>query len=275
MKRQLLITVATAVGAMVSLPSLSAAQAPPMGGGYADVVSIPVNDPSVPAIAGALLKPTGSGPFPAVVYMSGCGGLGGPVEPPQERVVINDLNSKGFAVLVVDPYTVRGEKDGVCAKLDEKSFVPLATRGGNDTLAAVKLLKSMPDIDADHIFLHGYSWGAISSLFAVDSANPANRDTKIAGLIAYYPYCYEKVDPTVPTLVMIGEKDDWTPAALCQLQLKDKKNVDLIVYPGLTHAFTMPFSQPADYLGHHFVYDEKATKDAADHADAFLAAHSK
>ena len=51
---------------------------PPIGGGYAggpNVVAIPVDDPDVKAIAGALFKPAGAGPFPAVVYMSGAAGL--------------------------------------------------------------------------------------------------------------------------------------------------------------------------------------------------------
>jgi hypothetical protein len=59
----------------MAFSSLVAAQTtPPMGGGYTDVIAIPVDDPSVRAIAGRLFKPTGAGPFPAVVYMSGCGG---------------------------------------------------------------------------------------------------------------------------------------------------------------------------------------------------------
>jgi dienelactone hydrolase len=277
MKHRLLYAFAmtsVAAGAVVAVPPALAAQAPPMGGGYTNVIAIPVNDPSVQAIAGALFKPTGSGPFPALVYLSGCAGLNPPPEHPQEKGVIDDLNSKGIAVLIVDPFTVRGEKDGICTKIEANTFVQYASRGGNDALAAVKLLKSMPDIDPNRIFLQGYSWGAISSLFAVDAGTPINHDTKVAGVVAYYPYCYDKVDPTVPTLVMIGDKDDWTPAALCK-QLKGKPNVDLVVYPGATHAFTMPFDQPVDYLGHHMVYDEKATKDAEGRADAFMAEHIK
>ena len=58
-----------AAGAMVALPSMATA-APPIGGGYTNVIAIPVNDPSVKEIAGALFKPQGAGPFPAVVYMT-------------------------------------------------------------------------------------------------------------------------------------------------------------------------------------------------------------
>src|SRR5271166_6319835 len=143
MKRNLFITVAAAAvaaGARVALPSVSAAQAPPMGGGYTNVIPIPVNDPSVKAIAGALFKPAGAGPFPAVVYMSGCAGLGAPPEVPQEKAVIDHLLSKGVATMIVDPFTPRGEMEGLCSKVDEKTFVQYASRGGNDALAAVAVL---------------------------------------------------------------------------------------------------------------------------------------
>ncbi|MGO9389969.1 hypothetical protein [Rhodoblastus sp.] len=70
MKYHLLLTTAAVVGlaaALVAIPSLSAAQAPPMGGGYTNVIPIPVDDPAVKSIAGALFKPEGAGPFPIVI----------------------------------------------------------------------------------------------------------------------------------------------------------------------------------------------------------------
>jgi dienelactone hydrolase len=56
---------------------------------------------------------------------------------------------------------------------------------------------------------------------------------------------------------------------------RGKTNFEVVVYPGDTHAFTTPFEKPVDYLGHHMVYDEKATQDAQQRADAFMAAHLK
>jgi len=59
---------ALALGAIIFLPSLATGQAaPPMGGGYTNVIPIPVDDPTTKAIAGALFKPAGAGPFAAVV----------------------------------------------------------------------------------------------------------------------------------------------------------------------------------------------------------------
>lgn len=258
------------LGAMVAPHSLQAAETPPMGGGYTNVIPIPVNDPAVKHIAGALFKPEGAGPFPAVVYMSGCNGLNFPPEVKQEKRVIDNMLTKGIATLIVDPFTPRGEKDGVCDKIG----VPVFTRGGDDVVAALKALKAMPDIDPDKIFLQGYSYGAIASLYATDMNTPSAHDTKIAGLIAHYPYCYDNVDPSVPTLVLIGEKDDWTPAANCQA-VKGKANFEVIVYPGATHGFTEPFDKPFDFDGHHLAHDEVATKDAQERAGSFIAAHLK
>ena len=62
MKRSFLLSVAPI--ALITFPSLAAGQtAPPMGGGYQNVIPIPVDDPATKNIAGALFKPTGAGPF--------------------------------------------------------------------------------------------------------------------------------------------------------------------------------------------------------------------
>jgi dienelactone hydrolase len=138
----------------------------------------------------------------------------------------------------------------------------------------VALLKGMPEIDAKNIFLVGFSIGAVSSLIAIDSKSPASHNGAVAGVIAYYPFCYDGVDPSVPVLLMIGEKDDWTPAAKCQA-VAGKTNFEIVVYPGATHVFNTPAEKPRDVLGHHLVYDEKATQDAQQRADALMAAHMK
>ena len=46
-----------------------------MGGGYTNVIAIPVDDPDTKAIAGALFRPQGAGPFPAVIYLGYCAQL--------------------------------------------------------------------------------------------------------------------------------------------------------------------------------------------------------
>ena len=268
--------IAVAISATLGVSIPAAAQTvPPMGGGYTNVIPIPVDDPTTKAIAGALFKPTGKGPFPAVVYISGCNGVFpiGLTKPTIDRLL-----SKGVATLIIDPFTPRNETQGICptmANVNDKSDAQLkyVARGGNDALAALNVLEAMPDIDTNHVFLLGYSYGAIASLSAMNKKNPANH-AKVAGVVAYYPFCYEDDDPSVPVLVLVGEKDDWTPAASCQ-PFASKTNFEVVVYPGATHAFNIPFEKPVEMLGHHMEYDEKAAQDAQQRADAFMDAHMK
>jgi len=108
MRRHLLMTTAAVAGlaaVMIILPSISAAEAPPMGGGYTNVIAIPVKDPQVKAIAGVLFRPEGLGPFPAIIYMSGCAGLDFPPDRATQKAVADHGLAKGFAVLIVDPFT--------------------------------------------------------------------------------------------------------------------------------------------------------------------------
>jgi dienelactone hydrolase len=270
--------VALTMTLMVTVPSVSMGQSPPpIGGGYTNVTAIPVDDRAIKAISGALFKPGGGGPFPAVVYMTGCGGIDGPLPRAVQKTTTDHLLAKGVAILIVDSFTPRSEPTGVCANLgplDEEKAIQYAKRGSNDALAAVAVLKAMPEIDAKHIFLAGFSLGGYSSLLATDSKNPASHDRTVAGVIAYYPFCYDGVDPSVPVLVLIGEKDDWTPAAKCQA-VAGKANFEVVVYPGAYHVFNQPSEKPRDFLGHHLVYDEQATQDAQPRADAFIAAHLK
>lgn len=264
MKRKFLRQVAAtalAVGVMPALPILTAGQTtPPMGGGYTNVIPIPVDSPRTKAISGALFKPEGVGPFPAVIYMPACDGVDTPVARDFQKTLTDHLQSKGVATLIVDPFTPRGQLHG-CSASDI---------GSKDALAALKVLRATPDIDAKHIFLQGNSWGATSSLALVNAANPDGGDAKVAGVIAYYPSCRVVDNPSVPVLVLIGEKDDWTPAATC-LALKNAPNFEVVVYPGATHGFSAPGI--GDMEGHHMVYDERATQDAERRADAFMAAH--
>ncbi len=275
MRYHLLVTtaaVAELAVAVVVLPSVSAAQTPPMGGGYANVIPIPVpdNDPQVKAIAGALFKPEGKGPFPVIIYMSGCAGLGIPPDMAQQKAVIDHYVAQGKAVLILDSLTPRGMPNGVCDRTAEMSIY---MHRADDAYSAQKALAAMPEIDGKRVFLQGYSHGANAATLAVNPKVVEEHGGNVfAGVIAYYPYCVNDMAFAAPTIILDGDKDDWTPSNLCEA-IKDRPNLELAVFPGATHAFTMPMDQPVEYLGHHIVYDEKATNDAEARADAFIAAH--
>lgn len=78
---------------------------------------------------------------------------------------------------------------------------------------------------------------------------------------------------TVPTLMFVGDNDDWTHASWCQQMMarRDGKGspVTLIVYTGATHAFSTPVLSE-EYPGHHLGYDAEATADAWAQVRSFL-----
>ena len=76
---------------------------------------------------------------------------------------------------------------------------------------------------------------------------------KFRAAIAFYPPCLGfKDNMTVPTLILIGELDDWTPADECRNMAEGRDDwgisrqkglgfpIELIVYPGAYHGFDMP-----------------------------------
>lgn len=273
----------TLLGTVIAAPALHAADTP-MGGGYANVIPIPVSDPATKAIAGALFKPEGPGPFPVVVYIPPCGGPNFPLELQQEKRWIDMLNAKGVATLIVDPFVPRGLQQGNCETLltvladvqdKKKSVLEILKRGSDDAVAAVKVAKAMPDIDPKKVFLIGFSYGATAVLSASNPKTPGEHDADVAGVIAYYPLCDAKAEAAAPTLILIGDKDDWTgPLSACEA-LKGKSNYDVVVYPGATHAFTLQFDAPVEFAGHKMAYDEAATKDSAQRAVDFVTMHLK
>lgn len=67
-------------------------------------------------------------------------------------------------------------------------------------------------------------------------------ERKFKAAIAYYPDCSAtNGDMAVPTLILIGELDDRTPAKNCQEMMTQRSgkgsSVQLDVYPGARHGF--------------------------------------
>jgi dienelactone hydrolase len=263
------MALAACVNAPQEVASVPAVETVGTAGPYpVAVANIPVDDAKTKSVSATLFEPQGAGPFPAVVILSGCGGIG-----PDAGIVkrVNaDYLPNGIATLVVDSFTARGIYE-VCSVLsfllDSLSFRV------KDAYAAVTWLGNRPEVDAKHIFLQGYSHGAMTAIAAIDARSPGIHVQKVAGVIAFYPYCYSSSKFSVPTLILIGEADDWTPAKLCEAIL-DKTNVEITVYPNALHQFAAP-GLDIMYLGHHLLYDEAATNDGQRRALAFVRSLNK
>ncbi len=161
---------------------------------------------------------------------------------------------------------------GVCDRLHNPVWYGIRAA---DAHAAKDTVAAMPDIDAKRVFLVGYDHGGQATLLAADAVTAAAHEAKFAGAVAYYPYCGFGCGCalSVPTLIMIGERDDVAPAYRCE-RVKDKPNAEVVVYPGAAHAFATPGIDKIEN-GHRLAYDANAAADAQARADAFMAAHMK
>ncbi|WP_372775873.1 alpha/beta hydrolase family protein [Mangrovibacterium sp.] len=121
-----------------------------------------VNQSAGISLAGTLSKPSGVGPSPAVVLITGSG--------PQNRdeevfghkpffVIADYLTRREFAVLRFDDRGI-GQSEGDFANATSYDFA-------TDVQAAVRFLSTHPEIDAERIGLVGHSEGAmVASLVA-------------------------------------------------------------------------------------------------------------
>jgi dienelactone hydrolase len=123
------------------------------------------------------MKTEGMGPFLVVVYMPPCGGPNFPLELQQEKFWIERLKSKGIATFIVDPLMPRGLDQGNCDKLltvladvqnKNEAVLQILQQSGEGAVAALKVVKAMPDTDPKKVFLMGFSSGGTAVLRATD-----------------------------------------------------------------------------------------------------------
>jgi fermentation-respiration switch protein FrsA (DUF1100 family) len=114
------------------------------------------NDAAKVTLAGTLTVPQGKGPFPAVVLVQGSGFINrdGDVSGHKTLLVLADhLSRQGIAVLRYDKRGV-GKSTG---KLREATMPDLAA----DAEAAVRFLRSRPEVAPRHIGVVGHSEGGL------------------------------------------------------------------------------------------------------------------
>ena len=91
--------------------------------------------------------------------------------------------------------------------------MPPALRA-RDAFGAARYLRKQPGVQADRIAVVGFSHGGSTAMRAAQANTNANLDiAPFVAAVAYYPGCNTPAqrDVGVPTLVLIGELDDWTP----------------------------------------------------------------
>src|SRR5882757_4775000 len=192
-----------------------------------------------------LYKPDGNGPFPVVIALHGCGGLAGHSEPvqPRYRDWAEQLLKQGKAVLLPDSYASR-EVGPQCHNRDRRI---LARRERVvDILAARQWLMLQPWAAHDRISLLGWANGASALLWAVrPQLSSRNFEPDFRSAIALYPDCRISSglgwSARVPTLVLIGAKDDVSSPPACRQMIDGAHGrsalTRIVVYPSAYHDF--------------------------------------
>ena len=218
-----------------------------------------------------LFKPQGSGPFPAVVLMHGCGGLS-PAVRDALRAHAEFLLRNGYVALVLDSFGSRGYADGWVCETFERLMHARRYRTA-DALDALNYLRSLDFVDRENVFQIGQSNGASVSILLAQLEQPAFR-----AVAAFYPWCGafkrlgSKAVMTSPLLVLGGALDDWTPPADCQSVESSGAEYRVVVYPDAVHSFDLEVARQV-YQGHQVGYDQQATIDSRQQILTFFEAH--
>jgi dienelactone hydrolase len=244
------------------------------GGAFAETVSFPSvavgSSAAGPEISGWMYKPSGTGPFPGIALAHPCSGVGAHTDMWGKL-----LASWGYVAVAPDSFGPRGEKS-VCGR----GNVVNGSMRVADVAGAIDFLNAQPFVRKGDIGLIGHSHGGWTTVRAVQrSYGLAARGLKAA--VAYYPSCAPQFDRDVslPLLILIGDKDDWTPADRCrQLQAAGFTRpglVEVVYYPNAFHSFDRKAADRtitvADGKSHRLAYDPVAGPDAEARTKAFFA----
>jgi len=202
-------------------------------------VDIPLSSGTLHA---QLYKPDGDGPFPVVIALHGCGGLG---EPVQQRYHdwAEPLLKGGQAVLLPDSYGSR--ELGPQCRVKERRIHARRERVV-DIMASRQWLLQQPWAARDRISLMGWANGASALLWAVRPQSPTRKiEPDFRSAIAFYPDCRISSglgwSARIPTLLLIGAGDDISSPQACRQMVDGARGrsalARIVVYPGALHDF--------------------------------------
>ena len=203
-------------------------------------------------VQGYLTRPKGAGPFPAVVLLHTCLGL------PEGRAALGErIAGWGYVALFVDDFATRGLKDTCAVDFPQ---------GVADAFGAIAFLSGQPLVDKTRVAAVGFSQGGDTAL-KIAASPTAARAPAFRAAAAFYPPCANEADAAlaIPTLILVGAKDDVTPAADCAALARRQAPgmVKLVVYPGAAHAFDLPeFGAGRQVMGMTLAYDRHAAERA-------------
>jgi dienelactone hydrolase len=235
------------------------------------------SQPLIPGdhVQGLLARPDGAGPFPAIVGLHGCDGMH---ETTMPKLVV-DLVASGYVTLLVDSFATRGI-DHACTY---NAAMAIVLRRMSDAYGALAFLAHQPFVDSRRVAVAGFSQGGWLTLLLADTRSSGSfvvpSDLRLGAAVAFYPPCSATgLRPGIPTLILIGAVDDWTPSEDCTRKVvswgTEGAPIEQVVYPHTHHGFYNPRFQPGRALfGHWVEYNGDVADDASVRMRQFLNHH--
>lgn len=220
-------------------------------------------DGSVKA-TGFFYRPTGTGPFPAVLVLHTRGGLS-----QFQRDFAAWLAQNGYVALAPDYFSATG----VTPATYQLAFTTKTDAIREDLARGLDCLRSLPYVDPDRLGSVGFSMGGYFNIVL------ATRDD-VKGVVNHYGaatgrvgtrYAFTSTADQVKASVLLlhGDQDEDVPYQVAQnvQRVLSQKAVDsqLVTYSGVGHAWDQQGSKI-------YKYDAAATADANVRTLAFLAA---
>ncbi len=230
-------------------------------------VSYMSGDTEIPAL---VARPRGKGKFPAVLYMHGRRGLDDLIQMQVKR-----LAARGFVVLAPDIYKAH--------------FLPPMPIEHDYKLEAdvnrgVDALLKLPDVGTKKACLASQTRGGYYALKVAVTFKRQEQD--IACYVSWYPhlqdpnapeamqvygYAKEADELKIPTLIFIGEQEQYQRRRSIEEAVKNlelmKRPVRLVVYPGVGRGFDFRPPNVRTFA------DDLASKDALQRAAEFIRQH--
>jgi dienelactone hydrolase len=226
----------------------------------------------------ALVLPKGAPRGPSIVALHGCGG---PFATRDGSWAVSFAKA-GHIVLLPDSFGSRGL--GSQCGVKQRSVLASKQRR-DDSIAAAMWLTHRARTPHGGIDLVGWSNGGSTTLYTV-AVRPDLPRGLFRRFVAFYPGCRTEAadagwQPSASLMILVGERDDWTPAPPCrELAARFPERITLVTYPGAYHDFDAPdrpvversgLATPPSGTGHaHAGTNEAARQDALRRVPAFL-----
>ena len=200
--------------------------------------------------------PSGAGPFPAMIMVTGCSGFHNELfsnsyDREQDRFV-----ELGYVVVRVDFVRAHELENSCVGEQNPTGEVVPYGDVADYILATIEHIGARNEVDADRIYLIGWSMGGSGIMTALSRVRSSGQPN-IAGILAYFPAC-ETVRPwdaEIPMLLMLAELDNLAPARFCKQVVGNVGQpdvIEVIEYADAHHCFiaedapvvTEPRSEP-------------------------------